>query len=137
MRHVDRTEVLRLVGANNVAVFGKIDSEQHDLIFENVDAFKVVKWLSFFAKIPILNVDPGSFISEKELLESVEESFNFFISGALHFAELLHEDGVKLFRWILTERQCKKDLLVSLSPLKLIWMWLPFFSYGLLFHVTH
>lgn len=137
MRHVDRTEVLRLVGANDVAVFGKIDSEQHDLIFENVDAFKVVKWLSFFAKIAILNVDPGSFVSEKELLESIEESFNFFISGALHFTELLHEDGVKFFGWILAERECKKDLLVSLSPLKFIWGRLSFFSYGLLFHGAH
>jgi hypothetical protein len=120
VRHVDGTEVFRLVGANDVAVFGKIDSEQHDLIFENVDAFEVVKWLSFFAKIAILNVDPGSFISEKKLLESVEESFNFLISGALHLSELLHEDGVKLLRWILSESECKKDLLVSLSPLKFI-----------------
>ena len=122
MRHVDGTEVLGLVGANDVAVFGKIDSEQHDLIFENVNAFKVVKWLSFFAKISILNVDPGSFISEKELLETVEESFNFLISGSLHLSELLHEDGVEFLRWILPESQCKKDLVVSLSPLKFIWM---------------
>ena len=122
MRHVDGTEVLGLVGANDVAVFGKIDSEQHDLIFENVNAFKVVKWLSFFTKIAILNVDPGSFISEKELLKSVEESFNFLISGALHLSELLHEDGVEFLRWILPESQCEKDLLVSFSPLKFIWM---------------
>jgi hypothetical protein len=122
VRHVDGTEVLGLVGANDVAVFGKIDSEQHDLIFENVNAFKVVKWLSFFTKIAILNVDPGSFISEKELLKSVEESFNFLISGALHLSELLHEDGVEFLRWILPESQCEKDLLVSFSPLKFIWM---------------
>ena len=68
VRHVDNTEVLGQVCANDVAMFGEIDSEQYDLIFERVDAFNFVKGFSFFAKIAIPNVDPGSFISEKELL---------------------------------------------------------------------
>lgn len=103
MGHVDGTEIIGLVCSDDIAVFGEIDSKEHDLIVNYMDTPELVKGFAFFTEVAIFDVDSGTLVSEEKLLESIEEPFDFFFGGAIHFSELFHEDGVEFLGGVLAK----------------------------------
>lgn len=65
----------------------------------------LIKGFPLLAKVPVLNVDPGALVPEKELLQTIEQSLDLFFCGAVHLSELFHENGVEFLSGVLAEGQ--------------------------------
>lgn len=97
-----------------------------------MDSFDFIKWFSFLAEVPILDVNSGSPVTKKELLKAIEETFDFLLSGPVHLSELFDENGVKLLSGVLAKREGGEGLTFCIFALILI---MNFFDDGLLFHL--
>lgn len=88
-----------MISFDNLPHFDKIDAEKNDLIIEGfnwvIDNFVgFVGGLSSFAEVTIFDIDFDVF--KEELLESVHESFFFFLIGSWDVFELFEKKSIEL-----------------------------------------
>lgn len=90
MRHINLTKIIRLVSLDNLSMLSKVHTEDNDLIVNHMDSSKTIKRLSLFTEVSVLDVDFGTFVSQEELLKSVEKPLDPLLDTSAHICEFAH-----------------------------------------------